>query len=328
MNLHELSSSRENRMNDSNAMTNVVIDEDGKYKTLLESTRAIPWKIDWETKQFSYIGPQIEELLGWSQDSWLNANDWIERIHSEDREKTANFCISQSIDGVDHEADYRALKADGSFVWIRDVVHVIRENGVTTELVGFMFDISERKRMEDELISLNQKLEALSLQDGLTGVANRRLFDQTLKAEWFRALRERQPISLVMLDIDHFKQYNDRYGHLEGDDCLVRVANALNKIPLRSTDLFARYGGEEFVMLLPGADREAAIEIAEKCRTTILNLAIPHAASGVSDVITVSIGVNSVKPVTDADLSSLFVGADNLLYQAKECGRNRIACDQ
>ena len=146
---------------------NEVIDDEGKYKTLLESTKAIPWKIDWETKQFSYIGPQIEELLGWPQQSWLNANDWIERIHSDDRERTANFCISQSIDGTDHEADYRALKADGSFVWIRDVVHVIRKNGVTTELVGFMFDISERKRMEDELLSLNRKLEALSLQDGL-----------------------------------------------------------------------------------------------------------------------------------------------------------------
>ncbi len=317
-------------MNDTekNNMNEPVADEDGKYKTLLESTKAIPWKIDWETKQFSYIGPQIEGLLGWPQHSWLNANDWIERIHPEDREGTVNFCISQSMDGVDHEADYRALKADGSFVWIRDVVHVIRKNGVTTELIGFMFDISERKKMEEELLSLNRKLEALSLQDGLTGVANRRLFDQTLKAEWFRALRGNQPISLIVLDIDHFKQYNDRYGHIKGDECLIQIADALNKIPLRSTDLFARYGGEEFVLLLPGAARESAIEIAEKCRNTVLNLGIPHEASSTADVVTISVGVNSVIPASGDEPPSLFSGADKMLYQAKECGRNRVASHQ
>lgn len=305
-------------------MTDAIVDEDDTYKALLESTKAIPWKINWETMQFTYIGPQIEQLLGWPQNSWLHANDWIERIHPEDRERTVNYCVAQSIDGADHEADYRALKADGSFVWIRDVVHAVRKNDVTTELVGFMFDISERKKMEDELLSLNKKLEALSLQDGLTGVANRRLFDQTLQAEWFRALRERQPLSLIALDIDHFKQYNDLYGHIQGDECLTRVAHALNKIPLRSTDLFARYGGEEFVLLLPGADRDSALDIAEKCRTTVLKLAIPHAASSTDSVITISAGVNSLTPTAQLDPTSLFAGADRVLYQAKEYGRNRV----
>ncbi len=313
-------------MNDSeiNEMRVAIADVDGTYKTLLESTKAIPWKIDWETKKFGYIGPQIEELLGWTQESWLTATDWIDRIHGDDREKTANFCISQSIDGVDHEADYRALKADGSFVWIRDVVHVVRKNGETTELVGFMFDISERKKMEEELHSLNRKLEALALQDGLTGVANRRLFDQTLKTEWFRSQRDCQPLSLVVIDIDYFKQYNDRYGHIQGDECLIRIAHALSNIPLRSTDLFARYGGEEFVLLLPKADLNSAIDIAEKCRTTILNLAVPHVTSKASDVVTISLGVASATPVPDSKPASLLVEADRMLYQAKELGRNRI----
>src|SRR5487761_2162637 len=257
-----------------------LAETDGTYKTLLESTQAIPWKINWETMKFSYIGPQIEALLGWPQESWLTANDWIDRIHPEDRERTTNFCVAQTIGGVDHEADYRALTADGNFVWIRDYVHVIRKDGVTTELVGFMFDISERKKMEEELLALNRKLEALTLQDGLTGVANRRLFDQTLKSEWFHAMRDRQPLSLIVLDIDHFKQYNDCYGHLMGDECLTRVAQALNRIPLRATDLFARYGGEEFVLLLPKANIESAIEIAEKCRGLVQDLAIPHEKSG------------------------------------------------
>jgi PAS domain S-box-containing protein len=118
------------------------------YKTLLESTKAIPWSIDWETKQFEYIGPQIEKLLGWSPESWASAQDWIDRIHPDFREEITNYCITQSESGVDHEADYPAATKDGGYVWIRDVVHVVRENGVTTKLIGFMFDISERKQLE------------------------------------------------------------------------------------------------------------------------------------------------------------------------------------
>ena len=304
-----------------------LAETDGTYKTLLESTQAIPWKINWETMKFSYIGPQIEALLGWPQESWLTANDWIDRIHPEDRERTTNFCVAQTIGGVDHEADYRALTADGNFVWIRDYVHVIRKDGVTTELVGFMFDISERKKMEEELLALNRKLEALTLQDGLTGVANRRLFDQTLKSEWFHAMRDRQPLSLIVLDIDHFKQYNDCYGHLMGDECLTRVAQALNRIPLRATDLFARYGGEEFVLLLPKANIGSAVEIAEKCRSLVQGLAIPHEGSGTSNVLTISIGVASITPAPDSEPDSLFAVADRRLYQAKECGRNRVVSE-
>ena len=254
----------------------------------------------------------------------MSANDWIERIHPDDRERTTNFCVAQSIGGVDHEADYRALTADGNFVWIRDVVHVIRKDGITTELVGFMFDISERKKMEEELLALNRKLEALSLQDGLTGVANRRLLDQTLKSEWFHAMRDHQPLSLIVLDIDHFKQYNDCYGHLMGDECLTRVAQALNKIPLRATDLFARFGGEEFVLLLPKANLESAVEIAEKCRSLVHDLAIPHEKSGTRNVLTISVGVASITPAADSEPASLFAAADRMLYQAKECGRNRV----
>ena len=299
-------------------------DEQIKYKALLESTKAIPWKLDWATKQFTYIGPQIEELLGWTQTSWLHAGDWIDRIHAEDREKTANFCISQSEDGADHEADYRALKADGGYVWVRDVVHVVRKNGVTTELVGFIFDISERKIMEDKLIILNKKLEQLSFQDGLTSIANRRSFDQTLTTEWQHARRNQQPISLIIADIDCFKPYNDYYGHLQGDDCLVKVAHALSQAPMRVTDLVARYGGEEFVILLPNTTATAALEIAERCRNIVIAQQIEHAMSSVSDVVTVSVGVSTITPTTDTEQSLLFATADKMLYQAKKNGRNCI----
>lgn len=299
-------------------------DDWGVYKTLLESTKAIPWKINWTNMRFDYIGPQIEELLGWPRDSWLAANDWIERIHPDDREYTVNFCVSQSQCGVDHEADYRALKADGSYVWIRDVVHVIRDkDGVTTDLVGFMFDISARKKMEEELLALNRKLAAWSHQDGLTCVANRRMFDQTLGTEWARARRSKAPLSLIVLDIDHFKEYNDRYGHVRGDECLVRVAGELGAMPLRSSDLFARYGGEEFVLLLPQTPADAALPIAEKCRELVAALNIPHEASPAGRV-TVSVGVATLVASDDCPQTTLIERADQMLYQAKAAGRNRV----
>ncbi len=299
-------------------------DLDNKYKTLLESTKAIPWELNWETKGFEYIGPQIEALLGWTQESWATAQDWIDRMHPDDREETANMCISQSEHGVDHEADYRALTADGGYVWVRDVVHVIRENGVTKSLVGFIFDISERKKMEDVLLRLNKQLENLSLHDELTGIANRRMYDQTLEAEWRRAIRTNEPLSLIVVDIDYFKQYNDHYGHASGDQCLLRVARALNSVSTRTSDLVARYGGEEFVILLPMTEREAALKLAEECREAIIAEAIPHEKSSIADVVTASLGVSCVMPSADSDSNSLFGSADNMLYKAKENGRNCV----
>src|SRR6478735_6544420 len=137
--------------------------DDAVYKTLLESTRAIPWKIDWSSMRFAYIGPQIEALLGWPQDSWSTVDDWASRMHPDDRDYVVNFCVSQSQAGVDHEADYRALTKDGGYVWIRDVVHVVRnEDGSANSLIGFMFDITERKQIEEELIRLQKEFRELS----------------------------------------------------------------------------------------------------------------------------------------------------------------------
>ncbi len=225
------------------------------YRTLLESTRAIPWKIDWATQRFAYIGPQIEALLGWSPQSWLTVDDWAARMHPEDRERVVKFCVSQSQAGVDHEADYRALTQNHGYVWIRDVVHVVRnERGEVEALVGFMFDISERKQTEEKLLALQQELEALSFKDGLTNIANRRRFDLSLALEWESASRLGQPLSVLLFDVDHFKQYNDLYGHVRGDRCLVDIAQTLSLALDGSRDLVARFGGEEFIVLLPGAD--------------------------------------------------------------------------
>ncbi|PKO91960.1 MAG: sensor domain-containing diguanylate cyclase [Betaproteobacteria bacterium HGW-Betaproteobacteria-1] len=295
------------------------------YKTLLESTKAIPWKIEWSSLKFTYIGPQIEALLGWKPESWISVEDWASRMHPEDREWVVNYCVAQSQAGTDHEADYRALTSSGDYVWIRDVVHVARkENGEVDSLIGFMFDISERKKTEQELLTLQKKLEELSFKDGLTGIANRRMFDSILETEWADARRNQSPISLIMLDIDYFKQYNDEYGHIQGDVCLTRVAGILNSASSRPRDFVARIGGEEFAIILPETDEASARKVAERCRIAIEQEKIPHAKSGVSDYLTLSMGLSTAIPGQSDTALSLVEQADKSLYQAKNQGRDRI----
>ena len=300
-------------------------DDPSVYKTLLESTKAIPWKIDWATMQFAYIGPQIEALLGWSQESWASANDWAQRIHPEDRDNVVNFCVAQSKAGVDHEADYRALTKDNGYVWIRDVVHVVRnERGEVEALIGFMFDITERKKTEEKLIALQKELEALSFKDGLTNIANRRRFDVSLELEWASARSNGQPLSILLFDIDFFKQYNDLYGHVRGDRCLIDIAQTLNLALDGPRDLVARFGGEEFVVLLPQAGASVALKVAERCQRLIQKQAIPHAQSPHDQRITVSIGVGTIVPHGETKPSSFIEAVDQQLYAAKKNGRNRI----
>src|SRR3546814_20443698 len=152
--------------------------------------------------QFAYIGPQSEELLGWEPESWVSAQECATRIHEEEREQIVNFCVAQSKSGIDHEADYRALTKNGDYVWIRDVVHVVRdESGEVEALIGFMFDISESKKTEAKLIDRQTELETWSFQKGTPDVANSRMFDWVLEMGWDHARRNNQPRPLDMIAI-------------------------------------------------------------------------------------------------------------------------------
>ncbi|TPG73821.1 sensor domain-containing diguanylate cyclase [Pseudomonas arsenicoxydans] len=303
-------------------MSSIEPDSD-VYKTLLESTNAIPWRIDWKTMTFSYIGPQIEALLGWRQDSWATVNDWVERMHPDDRDYVVEFCVSQSRAGVDHEADYRALTQQGDYVWIRDVVHVVRKDGEVEALVGFMFDISERKKTEEHLSRLQKQLEEYSFQDGLTGIANRRMFDTVMEREWAHAQRTGLPLSLLILDIDYFKQFNDHYGHIKGDECLRQVAQTLSLAANRPRDFIARIGGEEFVWLLPETDTESARLVARKCLHLIRQQQIAHEFSPVSPLLSLSLGVGTTVAPLQATAVDFIEQVDKLLYRAKHNGRMR-----
>jgi len=181
-----------------------------------------------------------------------------------------------------------------------------------------------RVRNHLQLKLQRDRLESLTMTDGLTGIGNRRSFDRHLDDEWRRCARMHIPLSAIMVDIDHFKAFNDNYGHTAGDDCIRDIAQALATVPTRAGDLVARYGGEEFACLLPGTDAEGARTIAERLLDAVNDLAIPHAWSNVTGSVSISAGVGTVVPIGDGDLGGLMKMADAMLYEAKNAGRNRV----
>lgn len=168
-------------------------------------------------------------------------------------------------------------------------------------------------------------LEGISYLDGLTGISNRRKFNEFLELTWNFAEHESVPVSMILMDIDFFKLFNDHYGHQAGDDCLIQIAGALSESLCHKTDFVARYGGEEFVCVLPNATTEVALEMAEKLRKSVLELEIPHAFSAAAEYVTISLGVATAIPADDSHYDSLIRMADGALYQSKETGRNKVS---
>ncbi|MBF0470225.1 MAG: sensor domain-containing diguanylate cyclase [Gammaproteobacteria bacterium] len=192
------------------------------------------------------------------------------------------------------------------------------------DMLNLMLDkIRER---DHQLTQHAHALEALSSTDGLTGIANRRCFDLTLEKVWRQGQREHSPVSLLILDIDYFKKYNDHYGHQRGDDCIVKIASIISEHARRPQDLAARYGGEEFVLLLGNTAMEVAAKIASSVVTTVNAACYEHNKSLITDHVTVSVGVASVVPAEGAVATHLIADADRALYYAKSEGRNRVSC--
>ena len=204
--------------------------------------------------------------------------------------------------------------------------------GAIQGIIGISMDITERKKSDLLIQELILRLEAekdkaqrSAVTDGLTGIPNRRFFDETLDKELFRLKRTGSPLALLMIDIDYFKKYNDRYGHVQGDECLKRVADAIVSNIERAPDFAARYGGEEFAVVMPDTDVHGAMIVAERLRKAVEDLRMPHADSTLSDYVTISLGLASAYPETIESPDELVRLADHALYQAKNAGRNRIA---
>jgi diguanylate cyclase (GGDEF)-like protein len=200
-----------------------------------------------------------------------------------------------------------------------DASPIYDERGRLSAVVETLRDMTDEKMAQIAL-------EQLATRDGLTGLANRRCFDDTLQAEWSRALRQRQPLSLLMVDVDNFKAYNDANGHLGGDECLKRIATAVAS-EMRANDLVARYGGEEFAVILPNQSLKGAASVAERIRTRVEQLQVPNRLK-IGQHVTVSIGAATALPSIDTAASELVAIADAALYRAKHMGRNRISLPQ
>jgi len=223
-----------------------------------------------------------------------------------------------------------------SGVFTEDRVEVIRllaaQASVAIENARLYEQVQDYTRTLEEKVAertvrleqLNQELQGLADRDALTGVANRRRGDTYLEEVWTRLRREQQPLSVVMLDVDHFKAFNDNYGHQAGDDCLAAVANAIRSELLRPTDLVARYGGEEFMLILPHTDREGVAHVGEKVRRAVAALSITHAHSSAGNVVTVSAGTATMVPNAEGGAEHLLREADIALYRAKRMGRNQV----
>lgn len=271
-----------------------------------------------------YISPACRRILG-QEPSALIGNAPRDVTHPDDRQQMIET-LRPVYDGALEEATsvYRIRHSDGRWIWLEAMVRSVRDpaTGLPDGVVAIARDITERKRLEAELARV-------ATEDPLTGLANRRAFDAGFERELHRCAGRGLPVAILLIDVDHFKPYNDEYGHPEGDACLRRVASAIAASAIHPLDLAARYGGEEFILLLPGLLLRDAARRAETVRAAVEALAIPHRGAGPGHaVVTVSIGLAAAVPQADAVAAvreALIQQADHSLYDAKRMGRNRIA---
>ena len=284
-----------------------------------------------------YLNEKSATVLGYSPKEFCNADPhwFINCFHPDDRHLCYDIA-NRFVNLNDNEVlstEYRFRHKNGEWRWLntREVVFARDANGSPTQILGSVEDINTRKEAEVMLRQqaegerlINEELQRLATLDGLTQIANRRRFDEYLESEWQRLKREQLSLSLILLDVDFFKLYNDTYGHLGGDDCLRQLASALKNIVKRPADLVARYGGEEFTIILPNTEIQGAIYVAQTIRQAVRDLAIPHAQSRVCDRVTVSLGVVSIVPNSEISPPDLINAADKALYVAKQQGRDRV----
>ncbi|MEI6703291.1 MAG: diguanylate cyclase [Deltaproteobacteria bacterium] len=285
------------------------------------------WDCNIQTGEAVY-SKRWKEMLGYTEEDIQPAyEEWANRIHPDDMPYVTG-AMQTYLDGNAeiYSVEYRLKCKDDSYKWIlsRGMVVSRSETGTPLRMIGTQTDITERKRMEMALEESNRKLETLSISDGLTGISNRRHFDEVLAHEHARHARTGTELSLILLDIDHFKAFNDCYGHVCGDDCLRRIAGVIADCTTRPADLSARYGGEEFACILPETALIGALVIAEQIRRGILALAIPHKGSNTAEFVTASLGVVAVHCSHDESGVDIVAQADKMLYLAKSSGRNRV----
>ncbi|ACB51643.1 probable regulatory components of sensory transduction system [Crocosphaera subtropica ATCC 51142] len=278
------------------------VDQKGKYHFVNKF-----YELQFNRSRETMIGKYVWEVMG--KETYNNVNHLIDQV-LKGESKHIEFDITYETGNTSYSSCFLTPAFDE-----------------TEKVIGYytvVFDITERRNLEQSLKKANKKLSYLAVVDDLTEIANRRRFDDFLNKEWRRLLRTQDPLSLILLDVDFFKCYNDYYGHPKGDDCLVKIAQLANNSVSRCSDLVARYGGEEFAVILPNTDKRGAIIVAQRIHQNIRNARIPHETSKKGSIISVSLGVACLIPSLQESPKNLINLADQALYQAKNQGRDRF----
>ncbi len=292
------------------------------FRVLLEGSLDMIWlaQVNPSSHRFVYASPSSSDVLGFSPDEILRLTP--EDIYtSESLDIIAGDVRKISSGEGTSTVLVEAIRKDGRSVWLENKVRVMErgEDGEMTVAI-YLRDVTERKLLQD-------KLARLAFVDGLTGIDNRRAFDRAIVTEWKRAVRTGWPLSLILLDVDHFKRFNDQYGHQLGDDCLRSISQAVRSEVHRPGDVVARYGGEEIAVLLPQTDCDGAGTLANHLCRSVAELHIPHSQNENRGVVTISGGVSTAEARTAAGFempARLLFAADNGLYVAKRQGRNKV----
>jgi diguanylate cyclase (GGDEF)-like protein/PAS domain S-box-containing protein len=300
-------------------MAAALVEKEAHFRLLAEGSSDMVTRIG-PDERLRYVSPSSARVVGWRANQ-LIGTPALAGIHADDLPQVQAL-VDAMKRGEKEEArvTYRNSHRKKGEVWLESTMRVTRkDNGRVDGVVAISRDITEHKQLEN-------RLETLAIEDSLTGLANRRHFDERLKEEWARAYRDRSSLALLMIDVDHFKAYNDEYGHPAGDACLRVIARILAAEMPRAGDLAARYGGEEFAMLLPGTDAAGCARVGERIREAIHQAGLVHASSPISGCVTASLGGAVCRPVFErtAGAASLVEAADRALYAAKDAGRDRL----
>jgi diguanylate cyclase (GGDEF)-like protein/PAS domain S-box-containing protein len=294
--------------------------KEADFRLLAEESSDMVMRIGLD-ERLLYISPSCARVLGWTDDQ-LTGTPALAGVNADDLPRVQRIVADLKQGEIEEtRIIYRTRHRQKAEIWLETALRATHDpaTGRIDGVVAISRDMTEHKDLE-------QKLEALASLDGLTGLANRRQFDETLRDEWARASRDGTALSLLLMDVDHFKRYNDQHGHQAGDECLGAVARIIAAQAQRPADLAARYGGEEFVLLLPGTDAAGCEQVGERIRQALHDLRLPHATNSPSRSVTISLGGATGWPGagTPADHASLVAAADRALYAAKSLGRNRL----
>jgi diguanylate cyclase (GGDEF)-like protein/PAS domain S-box-containing protein len=305
-----------------NHMLGIIRSKEADFRMLAEGSSDMVSRISFDGT-LTYVSPSALRITGWTADELLGTSS-LAGLHADDRERV--YAVVEALrrgEIAETTIGYRTRHKVRGEIWLESALTAT--NDPTTGRIDGVVCVSRDMTLHKEL---ETRLTSMAARDGLTGLANRRAFDEQIEAQRDRARRNRAPLSLLLVDVDHFKNFNDSYGHPTGDDCLRRIAATLQAIASRPQDLAARYGGEEFALILPDTDAEGARIVAERICDSIRALAIPHDSSAVAGHVTVSIGgATLAKLDEETSVAALVKSADVALYAAKGAGRNtaRIA---